>query len=106
MAFPVTFLFPLALGSTFTLRLRAVVEWGDEGVSNEGPKDDTACLRAVVLDDPFVVKADALLATIATRRSETKNLFILVSCKRIDKLIGVDWSKSKIISDRMQTKRI
>ena len=73
MAFPETFLFPLAFGSTLTFKLSAVddVVWN----SREGPRAGEE--ERVVREEGPVEKADALSNTAITRIKAAMSLFIL-----------------------------
>ena len=74
LALPVTFLFPLAFGSTFTFKLSAVddVVWN----SSEGPKGaEEAAL--VVRDEAPVEKAVALSMMATISKTATMSLFMV-----------------------------
>ena len=74
LAFPVTFLFPLAFGSTFTFKLRAVddVVWN----SSEGPRGaEEAAL--VVREEAPVEKAVAPSMMAAMSKTAAMSLFMV-----------------------------
>ena len=80
LAFPVTFLFPLAFGSTFTFKLSAVddVVWN----SSEGPRGaEEAAL--VVREEAPVEKAVALSMMAAMSKTAAMSLFMVKYCSWI-----------------------
>jgi len=74
LAFPATFLLPLAFGSTFTFRLSAVDDVGLN--SSEGPRGADDALREAREEVP-VEKAVALSIMAATTKTAAMNLFMI-----------------------------
>ena len=74
LAFPETFLLPLAFGSTFTFKLSAVddVVWN----SREGPRGAVDAAR-VVREEAPVENAEALSMMATTRKTAAMNLFMV-----------------------------
>lgn len=74
LAFPETFLFPLAFGSTFTFKLSAVddVVWN----SSEGPRGAVEADR-VVREEAPVENAEALSTMATTSKTAAMNLFMV-----------------------------